>query len=396
MEIRTEPVYYQDPYQTKLTTIVRDLTEDAEGIWICTDQTLFYPGGGGQLADQGTIDSKPLKNIRKEDKKIWHNVPDFDGNIEDTVSLELDWPRRFYMMQQHSGQHLLSHVLNKHGFKTVSVHLGETHTLIETEGDIPSTETLAQIEQQANTLIQNHLALHIHWVKRNELSKFPLRRPAGDWKKLRIVEIDQIEFAACGGTHVRNTAEIGLIKFAHMQRIRRHTRLQFYIGKAAYDYLDVLHIHAQGLKQILQSEIHQLNERAAAIYADLEQQRKQAEFFRRAYLNQICETLNSDNEGFIFQRNDQLQAEDVSYLARALANNFSRTAFLISGSRFYFIRPRDKTIDLRDFMRRHAQALDARGGGPQDFIQGIMNFSDDTALKQLILDFLNEHDGGNI
>ena len=310
--------------------------------------------------------------------------------------MELDWPRRYYMMQQHSGQHLISHVLNNHGLKTVSVHLGESYTLIETEGRFPSAELVNEIELQVNTLIRNHLPVHIHWATRDELSNYPLRRPAGKWQKLRIVEIDQIEFAACGGTHVKNTAEIGLIKFADVQRIRGHARLQFYIGKAAYEYLSLLHNQAQDLKQILQADTHQFTERATAINTELDRQRKQTEYYRRAYLNQICNSLKSEKDSLIFQRYDDYSAEDVSYLARTLANDFSRTAFLISGSRFYFIRPQDKSVDLRNFLKIHALALEARGGGPEDFIQGIMTFRDDIKLKQLLADFIDEHDGGNV
>jgi len=310
--------------------------------------------------------------------------------------MELDWSRRYYMMQQHSGQHLISHVLNNHNLKTVSVHLGETHTLIETEGESPTAEILDDIEKEANGLIQKHLSLHAHWVDRDDLSKYPLRRPAGDYQKLRIIEIDQIEFAACGGTHVNNTGEIGLIKFAHVQRIRGHARLQFYIGKAAYEYLNLLHTQVQDLKQILQGEAHQFAERATAINTELDRQSQQTEYYRRAYLNQLCASLNSESGPLIFRRFDDQSAEDVSYLTRTLANDYSRTAFLISESRFYFIRPKKKTIDLRKFMKMYAQTLEARGGGPQDFIQGIMTFPDDIKLRQYLFDFISEYDGGNI
>lgn len=396
MELKTEPVYYLDAYQTKLTATVRGLKTDEKGVWLCTDQTLFYPGGGGQLRDGGTVNELALEDMQQDNDRIWHNVPDYSGKTGDVVTLQLDWARRFYMMQQHSGQHLISHVMHTLGLKTVSVHLGEAYTLIEIDGDFPSTETLRKIELESNALIQRHLNLRIHWADRNSVAKFPLRRPAGEWQKLRIVEIEQIEFAACGGTHVINTAEIGLIKFAGIQHIRGHGRLRFYIGQAAYNYLDLLHNQAQDLKQILQAETNQLAERAASVQADLEQQTKQGEHYRRAHLNQLCQSLSMTDEPLIFRRLDEHSAEDVSFMVRTLANDFSRTAFLITGTRFYFIRPQSGYLDLRLFLKAHAQALDMRGGGPADFVQGILQLKDDKYLYKILFDFIREHSGGNL
>ena len=114
---RTELLYYLDVYQKSAKAQVLEVQHDAQGTWLCSDQTIFYPGGGGQLPDRGTIQNYSIEDIRSADDGIWHSVPGFSGTVGQTVQMELDWERRHYMMQQHSGQHLISHVAMDHDLK---------------------------------------------------------------------------------------------------------------------------------------------------------------------------------------------------------------------------------------------------------------------------------------
>ena len=123
--METALLYYQDVYLRECSAKILKITMDKQGPWLLPDQTIFYPGGGGQPADSGSIDGKAVESIRKEDKQIWHLVPGFQGEAGNTVKMQIDWPRRFYMMQQHSGQHLISNIAMDYKFNTVSVHFGE-------------------------------------------------------------------------------------------------------------------------------------------------------------------------------------------------------------------------------------------------------------------------------
>ncbi len=389
--METALLYYQDVYLRECSAKILKITMDKQGPWLLPDQTIFYPGGGGQPADSGSIDGKAVESIRKEDKQIWHLVPGFQGKAGNTVKMQIDWPRRFYMMQQHSGQHLISNVAMDYKFNTVSVHFGEEHTLIEFDTEQAETQVLAELEEKANTLIRDHLPLHIHWADRETAKKFPLRRPAGDWELLRILEIEGRDYSACGGTHVTNTAEIGLIKIIGTEKIRGHLRIQFIIGQKAYTYFSILHQGASALRKTLQTEPEHFAERAAALQEEIIRQKKQSAFYRTSFLSVRSKQLaESTNKTLVFTRLLEGFAEDASWLAKSIVNDFSKPAFILSGERFYFLTPKNSTRNAALFLKQFGADFLMRGCGAPDFVQGIIKSSDDIKLKQVLNDFIKE------
>jgi len=397
MKPKTELNYYQDAYLKNCDATVTQMQTDAQGLWLATNQTIFYPGGGGQLADHGSINGFKVEKIRADNNLVWHLVPGFKGKSGDELKMKIDWQRRFYMMQQHSGQHLLSHVMFQYQLNTVSVHLGEEYTLIELKGAFPTEEQLAEIETQANALIRSHIPLRLHWTDKTTIDQFPLRRPAGDWETLRIVEITDKDFSACGGTHVKNTAEIGLIKILDMQKIRGHARIKFQIGRAAYQAFTDLHHETGLLKPLLQVEAGHFAERVQALQEELNQKQKQTHFYRRHFLKTESERLASnENESFVLYRLPEDFAEDADQLARTIVKDFSKAAFIISGKRFYFISPKDSGINGAEFLKQYAEEFSMRGGGPPDFVQGLLKSTDDEKLYNKLRDHIADNTRGEI
>ncbi len=387
--METALLYYQDVYLRESSAKILDIKTDTQGPWLLPDQTIFYPGGGGQPADSGTINGKTVESIRKEEKQIWHLVPGFQDKAGDSIHMKIDWQRRFYMMQQHSGQHLISNVAMDYKFNTVSVHFGEDHTLIEFDTAQAEARILTELEEKVNTLIRDHLPLHIHWADREAAKKFPLRRPAGDWELLRILEIEGRDYSACGGTHVSNTAEIGLVKIIGTEKIRGHLRIQFVIGQKAYAYFSTLHQGASALRQALQTEPQHFAERAADLQDELSRQKKQSIFYRTSFLSVESKRLSEDaTDTFVFKRLPDGFAEDAAWLAKSIVNDFSKPAFLLSGERFYFLTPKNSALDAALFLKKFGADFSMRGGGPSDFVQGIIKSPDDLKLKQTLNDFM--------
>ena len=389
--METRLLYYKDAYLRECTARILDMQKDKQGPWLLPEQTVFYPGGGGQPADKGTIDGKAVESIRKKGQRLWHLVPGFRGKSGSSVQMEIDWPRRFYMMQQHSGQHLISNAAMDYKFNTVSVHFGEAHTLIEFDVPSAAADILAELERKVNTLIRAHLPLRIHWTDRESAQKFPLRRPAGNWERLRILEIEGRDYSACGGTHVNNTAEIGLVKIIGTEKIRGHLRIRFVIGQKAYDYFSVLHQNVSALRSELQAEPAHLSERAASLRAEMEQQKKQTAFYRTNFLSSESKRLAKQAEnGFVFKRLPEGFAEDAALLAKLIVNDYAKAAFLISGERFYFLTPKGSALNAAAFLKQFAADFSMRGGGPADFVQGIIKTSDDKKLLQTLNTFINK------
>ncbi len=395
MNTETILLYYRDSYLKDSAAKILKIKPDKQGVWLLPDQTVFYPGGGGQPADYGTIDDIRVESIRKEDTQVWHLVPRFQKKPGATVQMAIDWPRRFYMMQQHSGQHLISNVAMEYKFNTVSVHFGEAHTLIEFDCASATDKILTEIEDKVNGLIRDRLPLHIHWSDPENVGRFPLRRPAGNWKTLRILEIEGRDFSACGGTHVANTADIGLIKIIGTEKIRGHLRIHFVIGQKAYAYFSVLHQNTVTLKRELQTEPGHFAERAAALQAEISHQKKQAEFYRAAFLSAESKRLaGQTNNAFVFNRLPDGFADDAGRLAKTIVNDFAKAAFIISGERFYFIVPKESVINAAEFLKQFGPDFSMRGGGPADFVQGILKTADDQKLQQSIDMFISDSTRG--
>lgn len=391
MERQTTLLYYEDVYRKECPASIIDRRSDDQGTWVALDQTIFYPGGGGQTHDLGTISGIPVCQVKKENDLVWHCLGSAKQLPEKQVAQQLDWAYRFQRMQQHSGQHLLSYILQDMQLPTVSVHLGEQITMIETDAPLPTRQQLTVIEERANSLIRERVPFRIHWTDREHIHNFPLRRPAGDWRKLRVVEIVGYDFAACGGTHVSNSSEIGLIKVLGAEKIRGHARMQFAIGGAAYRLFDRCYSQQQDLKSLLQAEADQLLTRARQINETLSSEKKAGRKYRQLYLKALAASLVEEQSApVIFKRLEDGPVQDAEDLAKHIAKTYGRPAFICSGTRFYFPGPKNGALDGRLFLKEYGNKLQLRGGGPPDFVQGIAPENLDTQLQEALHSFVEK------
>ena len=202
----TERLYWDDSYLRRFRAKI--LERCCDGCELYLDRTAFYPTSGGQPHDTGWIQNVPVIDVVDEGERIRHRLSrPVDGEEADC---EVDWGRRFDHMQQHSGQHLLSAVLNRfHGAPTVSFHLGRDISTIDVGLAALEPERLKEAERQANEIVFENRPIRVDYREASEAEG--LRRASGREGLLRIVEIEGLDRSACGGTHVRHTGEIGLV-----------------------------------------------------------------------------------------------------------------------------------------------------------------------------------------
>ena len=384
-------LYYSDSYQQECTTrIIKHKTDDM-GLWLQLDQNLFYPGGGGQLPDKGQIGGHELQNILEEDGVIWHCIEKNNSiNEGDEVHLKIDWPTRYKNMQQHSGQHLLSHVLWESNLKTISVHLGENYTMIEVEGAFPDDRLLYKIENEANHLIRQAIPLKSFIADRNNADALPLRKPAGDWKELRIVEINGRDYSACGGTHVNNTSEIGLIKYIDSEKIRGHARLKFVISGLAYAYLNQLHSIMNQMKESFQTDPAQFPEKLSGLKDELTSLKKENNQLKKYYIQFQCNEILKKTK----QRNEIIvhhlaagNFDDNKEISKQLASEHRKISFIYGNGRFCMCVPESNDFDDTAFLREQGQNLTLKGGGPKGFVQGVYSDIDHERLIKVLCDY---------
>jgi len=225
----TKRLYYTDAYRGEFVATV--VARDENGTRVYLDETAFYPTSGGQPHDLGTLNGVAVVDVIDEGERIVH-VLSSALPAGDTVSGKIDWMRRFDLMQQHTGQHLLSAVFEDlFGFKTVSVHFGADSSTVDLETDLVTHQQVLAAEMRANAIVAEARPVSVTFEDAQAASG--LRKASDREGTLRIVSIEDIDRSACGGTHVRTTAEIGPVLLRSNEKIRKATRIEFVCGRRA-------------------------------------------------------------------------------------------------------------------------------------------------------------------
>ncbi|WP_445487095.1 alanyl-tRNA editing protein [Niallia sp. 03133] len=232
----TEKLYYSSVYTKTWSTKIEQIWEQNNKFFVTLEKTCFYPEGGGQPSDTGTIDGIAVIDVQISENKIVHQL---ERNIlQKEVECKLNWQIRYDHMQQHTGQHLLSAVIHDlYGIPTVSFHLGKDYTSIDLDIHDLSPEHIVEIENKCNTYITENKKITTYFVTDEELKQIPLRKIPDVTAPIRIVEIEEIDYSACAGTHVKRTGELGLLKLLKTEKHRGQIRLFFLVGfRALTDY----------------------------------------------------------------------------------------------------------------------------------------------------------------
>ena len=228
----TEKLYLEDPYKSEFEADVIKFEKNR----VILDKTCFYPTSGGQPCDLGYIDGIRVVDVYKEGEEIIHVL---EKDLEkDHVKGIIDWRRRFENMQQHTGQHILSQsfieICGEDAYST-SLHIGELYNKIDIHGHYTEKE-IERVENLANEIVFKNKKVRCYFAEREKIMNKLRKIPEGI-DNLRVVEIEDFDLTACGGTHVRNTGEIGLIKIISSMKKGDFTRIEFVCGvKALKDY----------------------------------------------------------------------------------------------------------------------------------------------------------------
>jgi len=232
----TRRLYFEDAYLAEFDADVLERTERDGRPAVVLDRTAFYPESGGQPWDTGTLGGAAVLAVIDLDGVILHVL---DKAIEaGPVHGRVDWPGRFDRMQQHTGQHVLSQafweVLKG---ETRSFHLGPEVSTLEIGLAAAADADLDRVEDRANTVVWEDRTVKTYFVPEERIDEVPLRRPPKKQGLLRVVEVDGFDYSACGGTHVRRTGEIGLVRLGPAEKIRGNLRFDFLCGgRALRDY----------------------------------------------------------------------------------------------------------------------------------------------------------------
>jgi alanyl-tRNA synthetase len=224
----TERLYYTDPYLARFRAAVVGRADEGRTVYL--DRSAFYPTSGGQPHDLGRLGDVEVVDVVDEGERVAHRLA--APLATDEVDGAIDWARRFDLMQQHTGQHLLSAVLEERfGWATVSVHFGATSATLDLPVESVSAEALAEAEARANAVVWENRPVQVSFE--DAATAEGLRKATERSGTIRIVTIADLDRSACGGTHVRATGEIGAILLRRTERVKKLTRIEFLCGGRA-------------------------------------------------------------------------------------------------------------------------------------------------------------------
>lgn len=226
----TNRLYYTDAYRAEFTASVVDRSDDGTRVYL--DETAFYPTSGGQPHDTGTLGGVPVVDVIDDDDRVAHLLASPLPSATAPITGVIDWTRRFDYMQQHTGQHLLSAVFEDlFGHKTLSVHFGPDYSTLDLDTEILSRDRMIAAEARANAVVAEARPVTVTFE--DAATAVGLRKPSDRPGTLRVVTIEGLDRSACGGTHVRNAAEIGAVLLRSAEKVRNATRVEFVCGVRA-------------------------------------------------------------------------------------------------------------------------------------------------------------------
>ena len=379
--MKTRKLYYEDSHMKKFTATVLSCEETPKGFEVILDATAFYPEGGGQDADTGILGGVRVLDTRERGEAVIHFC---EAPLEVGREVEgiLDWEARFVRMQQHSGEHIVSGILNRrYGCHNVGFHMSSDLITIDFDTVIPR-EDLPSIEAEANRAIWADIAFRCWYPSEEELPNvFYRTKRALPWP-VRIVEIPGYDSCACCGTHVKRTGEIGLIKLFSAVKFRNGTRMEMACGSIA---LEILNRGWEQNKLVSQAFSAQVTE--TGIAAQRMNETVEALKFRITGLEMrlfagIAESYAGMDRAVHFE--DGLDNTAVRVLADAIADRVDSYAAVFSGDEEngYAFCLVTRGGDLRQLCKDMTKALNGRGGGKPAFQQGRVG-----AKKEEILAF---------
>lgn len=374
----TERLYYYDSHLIEFEARVVDVTERVSG-WtaIVLNRTAFYPTGGGQPSDTGTLDGlRVVECIDDGDRGVLHVVQGVAPPCDAIVRGRVDWPRRLDHMQQHTGQHILSQAfVTLFNAPTQGFRVLDASCEIDVELREPTSEKIERAVELANNVIWEDRAITIRNVTSEEAAELSLRKESSRAGELRLIEIEEFDLTPCGGTHAYRTGEVGMIAVRSWERAKGLTRIDFVAGtRALADYRKANRSAREvaALFSAARDDIPHLTARLLDEHKDLQR--------RIRVLEELAAEVEAGNllagavGGVVTQVFDGRDAESLKKLAQALIANPGTIALLGSRdkdtARLVFARSADAAGDMNALMREACAMLDGRGGGKPDLAQG--------------------------
>ncbi len=380
----TEKLYYRDPYLRETTAKVVDVKDLGNGlVEILLNRTIFYPEGGGQPSDRGLIEGDgfaiEVTNV-KEREEIWHEGV-LDGRLPDMgeeVRLKLDWNWRYENMKAHTGQHILSAVLKRlYNLDTTGFQIFEHYNKIEVNGEL-DWDMITRAEIEANGVISQGIPVTVEEFKYlpDDIVDILRKHVSKVTDKIRIVSIGNVDKTPCGGTHVRNTSEVGLIKVLRFYKKSRDLwRVEFATGNRALVYLNgILRDYWASLNEMpnknrpLIERVKDLKVEMGSLEGKIEELRRELWRWKGLALVDKAEEIGHYNVVTLVEK---WPMKDAQAFAVNFVENNPGSMLLIAGKNYVlFARNGEVEVSMKELLSKVIEELGGKGGGTDNLARG--------------------------
>ena len=382
----TEKLFEQNAYCKEFTAKVLSCEKKEEIYEIILDKTAFFPEGGGQGADKGTLNGVEVLDVQNRGEEIVHTVTqEIPAGTE--VTGKLDWDLRFVRMQSHSAEHVVSGTVHAmFGYENVGFHMSERSMAVDFSGPL-TAENILEVELAVNQAVWENRSITASFPTREEAQAISYRSKLEITEGLRLVTIDGVDCCACCAPHVGSTGEIGLIKILDFYPNKGGTRVEMIAGKYALEDYMMLNASNKGIMKLLSAKRDEA-ESSVNRQFDLVNELK-AENARLSRRVAIAELKPHEVNGSAYAFCEQLSYDGLTHCANFLLEKGMNVCVLLSDmgeGNFNYVVSSQQT-DVRPLVKELNTAFSGKGGGKPNYAQGKIVCDD----KETISGFLEKN-----
>mgnify|MGYP002674459574 FL=1 len=365
----TEKLYEHDPYLSRHSATVLSCDERGGKYEVVLDRTAFFPEGGGQAYDTGTIDNAPVIDVQIQNEIITH-LCDEPLTVGGSVICEVDAAQRLRRMQCHSGEHIVSGLIHRlHGLDNVGFHLGSSDVTLDTSGTL-SDDELQRIEYLANEAVAKNVPIRAIYPTPDELSRYDYRSKLDLTDGVRLIEIPGYDLCACCAPHVRRTGEIGMIKLISHINYKGGLRIHMLCGARALDDYSMRCAQTSAIGELLSVKDHECADAVASLLSRLDDSKRERDELVRSIIAREAEAARPTDGNLVFVL-PQAFAQGLRELVNLALPKCGGicAAFAGSDGTYTFIAA-STGVDLRAISKEMLSALSGKGGGRPEMIHG--------------------------
>ncbi|GIW21079.1 MAG: alanyl-tRNA editing protein [Candidatus Sericytochromatia bacterium] len=394
----TQKLYYNDSYKLDFEENILKVEKWNDKFAVLFEKTYFYPTSGGQPCDKGFINNIPVVDVIEKEGNIYHIL---EKNLTENKAIcKIDYNTRLENSQHHTGQHLLSQAFIKvKNYPTISMHIGKDYSTIEIVASSLNIEDINKVEDLANQIIYENRKINILYLSEDEINNYSLRKKPkkkSSNNDIRVIEIENFDLSPCGGTHLKSTSEIGIIKIISFEKYKGNYRVNFLCGKKALLDYRYKNFAIKNISNKFSASEYNIEQIINKFIDDFEKNKKELNLIKKDFYNLLSKNILNDckiinNVKVIIKEEKNYDIKDIS---QNLVKNQDILSFLFleNNERYNFIFSCSDNlkINLNEIARKLFKDLSFKGGGKNNFIQGSINKVEKSFLEKIISDYLNK------